>query len=106
MARLKTAAELEQERLETLQKLTGNYPIEKYTKRPALVYSRYSTARQVRDSIAAGLQQSEKLLQRADDLGWERSLLTLLVENQMTGMGGYGQLVERYRLKTEQVCRL
>ena len=87
MARLKTAAELEQERLETLQKLTGNYPIEKYTKRPALVYSRYSTARQVRDSIAAGLQQSEKLLQRADDLGWERSLLTLLVENQMTRDG-------------------
>jgi len=87
MARLKAQVELEQERLETLQKLTSNYPIEKYTKRPALVYSRYSTAKQVRDSIAAGLQQSEKLLQRADDLGWERSLLTLLVENQMTKDG-------------------
>ncbi len=87
MARLKTQLELEAERLETLQRLTGNYPIDHYTKRPALVYSRYSTARQVRDSIQNGLEQSKKLLQRADDLGWTHDLLTLLVENQMTKNG-------------------
>lgn len=85
MARLKSSLELESERLETLQKLTGNYPLP--TDKPALVYSRYSTAKQVRDSIAAGLQQSEKLLTRADDLGWQRALLTLLIENQMTKDG-------------------
>lgn len=87
MARLKTQLELEAERLETLQRLTGNYPIGHYTKRPALVYSRYSTARQVRDSIQNGLEQSKKQLQRADDLGWTHDLLTLLVENQMTKDG-------------------
>jgi hypothetical protein len=85
MARLKTREQLEQERLETLQRLTGNYPLP--TTRPALVYSRYSTAKQVRDSIAAGLQQSEKMIQRALDLEWTRELLILFIENQMTRDG-------------------
>lgn len=85
MARLLTAIELEQERLEVQQKLTGNYPLP--TDKPAIVYSRYSTAKQARDSIAAGLQQSEKLIQRALDLNWTRELLTLQVENQMEADG-------------------
>jgi hypothetical protein len=85
MARLKTREQLEQERIETLQRLTGNYPLP--TNRPALVYSRYSTAKQVRDSIASGLQQSEKMIQRALDLEWTRELLTLFIENQMTKDG-------------------
>jgi DNA invertase Pin-like site-specific DNA recombinase len=85
MVRLKTQAEKDQEHTETEQKLTGNYPLP--THRMALLYSRYSSAKQVVASIAKGLEQSNGLIQRALDLGWKRELTTLFIENSMTKNG-------------------
>ena len=88
MAKLMSAAAIEQERLETLRKITNDYPIAPYTKRPAIIQARYSTVRQYTESVKEGLEQSEKLLQRAFDLGWTRELIShILVENKLTKDG-------------------
>jgi DNA invertase Pin-like site-specific DNA recombinase len=85
MTRLKTQAQLDQERLDQVQKLTGQYPIP--TNRRALLYSRYSSAKQVVASISKGLQQSDGLIHRALDIGWKRENTTLFIENSMTKDG-------------------
>src|SRR2546430_2515540 len=85
MARLKTQAELDLERIEQVQKLTGQYPIP--TNRRALLYSRYSSAKQVVASISKGLQQSDGLIHRALDIGWKREDMMLFIENSMTKDG-------------------
>src|SRR5260370_5213894 len=85
MGRLKTLREIEQERVEAVQRLTGNYSIP--TNRMALLYSRYSSAKQVRDSISKGVQQADGLIQRALDIGWKREHTLLFVENSMTKDG-------------------
>ena len=85
MARLKTQAQLDQERLESVQKLTGQYPIP--TNRRALLYCRYSSSKQVVSSISKGLQQSDGLIRRALDIGWRREDTTLFIENSMTKDG-------------------
>ncbi len=59
----KTLEQLEQEHVEHVQKLTGNYPLP--TNRRALLYSRYSSAKQVVASISKGLEQSDGLITRA-----------------------------------------
>src|SRR6266487_6061266 len=83
--RLKTLVQLEQEQTEAVQRLTGTYPLP--THRMALLYSRYSSARQVRDSIAKGLQQADGLIQRAITIGWKREHTLLFIENSMTKDG-------------------
>ena len=85
MARLKTQAQLDQEQVEAVQKLTGQYPIP--TSRRALLYARYSSIKQVVSSISKGLQQSDGLINRALDIGWKREDATLFIENQMTKDG-------------------
>jgi DNA invertase Pin-like site-specific DNA recombinase len=85
MARLKTQEQIDQERIEQVQKLTGQYPIP--TDRRALLYSRYSSAKQVVASISKGLQQSDGLIHRALDIGWKREDTTLFIENSMTKDG-------------------
>src|SRR6266699_3301330 len=81
----KTLEQLEQEHVEHVQKLTGNYPLP--TNRRALLYSRYSSAKQVVASISKGLEQSDGLITRALDLGWKREHATLFIENQFTKGG-------------------
>jgi hypothetical protein len=85
VARLKTQLQLDEEHTEAVQKLTGNYPMP--TDRDALLYSRYSSAKQVVASIAKGLEQLDGLLQRAIALGWRREQTTPFVENSVAKDG-------------------
>lgn len=85
MARMKDSATIERERVEQVQKLTGQYPIP--TNRKALLYSRYSSAKQVVSSISKGLQQSDGLIRRGIDIGWKREDMTLFIENSLNKNG-------------------
>jgi hypothetical protein len=87
MAQLRTLEDLEQERLDARQQALGEYPIEPYTKRVALLYSRYSTSEQVKQSVRKGLEQSSTLIARAIEYGWTRDLLIIFLENKIAEDG-------------------
>ncbi len=85
MAKLKSQAQLEQERLESVRYLLGNFLLP--TDRPLLIYARQSTVKQVLTNVYSALQQTEDLLERGLQLGWKRELATLFVENRLAQDG-------------------
>ncbi len=85
MAKLKSQAQLEQERLESVRYLLGNFLLP--TDRPLLIYARQSTVKQVLTNVYSALQQTEDLLERGLQLGWKRDQATLFVENRLAQDG-------------------
>lgn len=85
MAKLKSQAQLEQERLESVRYLLGNFLLP--NNRPLLIYARQSTVKQVLTNVYSALQQTEDLLERGLQLGWKRELATLFVENRLAQDG-------------------
>jgi hypothetical protein len=88
MATLRTQAVIEQQDEEERKKKRGEYPVEPYTRRLALLYSRYSTSEQVKQSVKKGVEQSSTLISRATrDYDWTRDLLVIFLENKIAEDG-------------------
>ena len=104
MARIKSQAQLEQERLESVRYLLGNFHLP--TDRPLLIYARQSTIKQVLTNVYSALQQTEDLIERGIELGWKREQMTLIVENRLSqdgkikGVSGRVSIENRPGLKT------
>lgn len=104
MGKLKTTEQIEQERLEFIQRISGNYPLP--AGRQALLYVRQSSTKQIFGNIYSGLQQTEDMIDRAVALGWSREQCTIFIENNMTkdgkirGVSGTIPVEDRPGLKT------
>jgi DNA invertase Pin-like site-specific DNA recombinase len=82
MARLKTKAQLEQERKEAARYALGNIVLN--TEKLLLIYARQSSSKQYVSNIYSAMEQRDGLLEKASTLGWIRDEQRILyVENQL-----------------------
>ena len=97
MAKLKTKAQLEQERLDVQRYALGNVTLD--TEKLLLIYARQSSSRQVVNNIYSAMEQRDGLLERASELGWIRDDQRILyVENQLakkTHVSGSSKIDQR-----------
>lgn len=86
MARLKTQAQLEQERQEAIRYTLGaiTLPLDQLL----LIYARQSSKKQVIHHAYSTLQQTRELIARGLELGWKRDNAILYVENRQAKDGG------------------
>ncbi len=103
MAKLKTQAQLEQERLESVRYLLGNFILP--TDRPLLIYARQSTVKQVLTNVYSALQQTEDLIERGLELGWKREQMTLIVENRIAKDGKIRSVSGRMSIEEREGLR-
>jgi Resolvase, N terminal domain/Recombinase len=81
-ARLKTQAELEQERMEAARYALCNVVLN--LEKLLLIYARQSSSKQYVSNIYSAIEQRDGLLERAYELGWTRDEQWILyVENQL-----------------------
>jgi DNA invertase Pin-like site-specific DNA recombinase len=82
MAKLKTLAQLEQERQDAARYALGNVTLD--TDRLLLIYARQSSSKQYVSNIYSAMEQRDGLLERAGELGWTRDEQRILyIENQL-----------------------
>lgn len=82
MAKLKTKAQLEQERKEAAKYALGNYVPD--TSKLLLIYARQSSSKQYVSNIYSAMEQRDGLLERASGMGWSNDEQWILyVENQL-----------------------
>ncbi len=103
MAKLKSQAQLEQERLESVRYLLGNFLLP--TDRPLLIYARQSTVKQVLTNVYSALQQTEDLIERGLELGWKREQMTLIVENRIAKDGKIRSVSGRMSIEEREGLR-
>ncbi len=82
MARLKTQAQLEQERIDAQRYALGTLALN--TEKLLLIYARQSSSKQYVSNIYSAMEQRDGLLERATEMGWTHDEQWILyVENQL-----------------------